>query len=50
MVGCSRGTAATQLVVCGIGGPKYFTRGFVVVAGEVVVRWVERARERREAA
>lgn len=46
--GCPAGPEG-ELVVCGVTGARRFERGFVVVAGEVRIGWVE-AREREEAA
>jgi hypothetical protein len=45
--GCPAGPAGDR-IVCGIGGPKRYVRGFVVVGDEVRVGWVEDT-ERKEA-
>lgn len=39
--GCSVGVEGARLVVCGIGGPRYFERGFVQVGEELRIGWVE---------
>lgn len=39
--GCSSGPAGALLVVCGLDGPRYFERAFVVRGEAVVFGWVE---------